>query len=257
MRHESKRAQSIVETHGNDAGSGKRLAAIIGFVGVAVDIRAAVNPHHHRPERFARFGRSPHIQIEAVFRDPGQFRNDKAIDAEARCNSAIPVRISLILRTSRSEVRTVLNPLPGDVWPRRAPAQRACRRRGVGYSAIGMHAGRQPGSAQRLAPRNNERVFERGLPGPDRTTGDQNQRSEKRHERRQRNLSLPPRIGLPNPGQRQHSLESRHSRSAGGLSQCHRGVSRARSGARACLPSAPALCLRWPAALRLPASHTQ
>ena len=142
MRHKSKRAQSIVETHGNDAGSGERLAAIVGFVGVAADIAAAMNPNHHRPKRFARFGRRPHIQVEAVFRDPGQFRNDTATDAEARCNSAIPVRIGLILRTSGSEVRTVLNPLPGDVWPGRLPAERACRRRGVGYSAIGMHAGR-------------------------------------------------------------------------------------------------------------------
>jgi hypothetical protein len=128
VREEAQMAQPVVEADEHDAPARECAAVVHRGRRAAVDEAAAVDPHHHGQARIgARGGRTPHVQIEAVFR---------GLLAERR-----GVAGKRLLRAVRPVVRRVARAAPRRRGLRRAPAQGTHGRRGEGHALEGRDPG--------------------------------------------------------------------------------------------------------------------
>ncbi len=121
MREEAEDAQTIVQRHHDDAVTRHVHAVIERLLGRTAVIAAAMDPYHDRKRLALGLRRRPDVEVEAVFAfgegDPGR-------------------RLPAGLRESRRRAHA----RPRHDRLRRAPAQIADRRRGIGDAEPDAHA---------------------------------------------------------------------------------------------------------------------
>ena len=122
MREEAERAEPVVDRDDDDAVR-RELGAVV-VEGAVLGEPAAVDPHEHRPPRVVAQRRGGDVQVQAIL-GLGTRRLEQAG----------------LLRAARRVVGRVANPAPPGWALRRAPAQLAGRRSGVGQPAERVAAG--------------------------------------------------------------------------------------------------------------------
>jgi hypothetical protein len=134
MSKEAKDSQPVVDRHQHYALAGKVLAVIGVSSSAAAGEAAAMNPYHHGKAVFRRFGRSPDIQVQAVFAEWWEFR------------LVYRTRRVLSLPAGFAELFGFAHAWPRRRRLRRLPAEIAHRRRGERNTAVDADVGIFPGA---------------------------------------------------------------------------------------------------------------
>src|SRR5437868_4748086 len=126
MSQKAEHVQPVIHSHSDNASSGHALAIVTVFRTVTCRETTAVEINQHRQTFFGRFGRGPHVEVQAIFAYP--------------VGAKYHVAENIALHSSRTELVCLAHARPLGWWNGRFPAQLAYGRLGEWNPLKRLHA---------------------------------------------------------------------------------------------------------------------